>query len=253
MMMMMSRKTIIEQVLSSKDYLSLPNRHIVTTTLNKKKHSSFGIMLYCSETDSWLLVRSKYSYAYNLFLSGMYRKTDLLTILQNMTKEELATVAGLYVGNVKLHELYRGTNFQCALERFYNIRDTLRSSLTNINAKQATPWTYPKGRLEKKESILQCAIREFSEEAGFDVNTVGTLISNSSYYEKYISFDHEVYETTCWLYVTEKEIALEKPLGDEIIERCWTKTCDLIDKISSTKYEMMQQAIQLLKNNVYMI
>jgi 8-oxo-dGTP pyrophosphatase MutT (NUDIX family) len=176
----------------------------------------------------------------------MYRKTDVVSILSNMTKKELGLLRDLYFGNKKLSEVYRGSNYQNALDRFHQIRDSLRPYLTTIPGTPTTIWTFPKGRLEHRETSWQCALREFSEEAGFDVASVGTLMGTTLYNENYVSFDHEMYETNCWLYTVEHEVPLTLPVGDEIAERRWVPAQDIAQYLSPTKLEMIKKSLEKL-------
>jgi 8-oxo-dGTP pyrophosphatase MutT (NUDIX family) len=244
---MMSSLATVQKVLSCRDYLSLPDRHIISSPFRKKRHISFGIMLWCEPTDSWLLVRSKQSYAYYLFLSGFYRKTDVRNILLNMTIQEISVIHALYTGTTKFDEVYKGSNLSVAQERFYGIRPYLRLLLMNVKGSPLPSWTFPKGRLEYRETPLNCALREFYEEAGIDLRItpgVYSLSENRVFVEAYTSFDHEVYETQCWFFKIDHEPELISPEGDEIAERRWVPTHQAATYLSVSKYEMLHRALK---------
>ena len=230
------------------EYALLPNRYIVSTPFHKKKHVSYGIMLWCEETDAWLLVRSKHSYAFYLFLNGAYRKSDLVNILNNMTTQELSYVRQLYLGSKKWEDIYTGPQLDSAKERFYDIKNMLRSLMYGIEGTPCTTWTFPKGRLEHRETPWYCAIREFYEEAGFDITSGGgQCVSNYVVMESYTSFNREVYETHCWIFKCKKEHPLVQPVGEEIAERQWVKTLDIHNYLSPSKYAMLQVALEQIK------
>jgi 8-oxo-dGTP pyrophosphatase MutT (NUDIX family) len=101
--------------------------------------------------------------------------------------------------------------------------------------------------MESKETPWECAHREFKEEAGFDVLSVdAALMDEKPFYEHYISFDHDVYETTCWFYTVENKIEVVSPVGDEIEERRWVTTHQARTMLSSSKSAMIEKALGLL-------
>ena len=73
-------------------------------------------------------------------------------------------------------------------------------------------WSFPKGKLAKKETELNCAAREFSEETGFDITSaieenshaIGSLVCDR--YGR-LFFIHGVPENTQFATKTKKEIS----------------------------------------------
>lgn len=238
--------TITQKILSCHTYDALPNRHIIQSPFRKKRHISFGIILWCESTDECLLVRSQQSYAYNLFLSGMYRKTDLKNILTNMTQSELTTIYHLFVGAKTFEQVYKGSFLCQAQDRFYDIRPFLKPYLLVVKGNLYPHWTFPKGRMEHRETPFQCALREFNEEAGFDLTKtpgVSCFYDNMQFSEVYTSFDHEIYETQCWFMKIDHPIVLTQPQGEEIAERKWVKISEINTYLSSSKQNMLNQAL----------
>lgn len=238
---------VIEQVLTCRRYDTLPNRVILSSPFHQKRHQSFGIMLYCTSTDEWLLVRSKFSYAFNLIMSGMYRKSDLPFIVTQLTCHEKDTIKDLISGTKNWTDVYVGYNIAMTQERFQQIKHTLRQMLMSTHTKNSVDWTFPKGRMESKETPWECAHREFNEEAGFNILSVDAyLVDDKPFYEHYTSFDHDVYETTCWFYTIKNKIEVVSPVGDEIEERIWVTTQQAHTMLSISKSAMIQKALELL-------
>jgi ADP-ribose pyrophosphatase YjhB (NUDIX family) len=190
-------------------------------------------------------------------MSGMYRKCDIYDIMSNMTIEEINIIRDIYNGKKQWSECYQGFHYYLSLDRFYQIKNTLRSilySTTQITKHEYTPWTFPKGRLEYKESPWECALREFEEESGINIyDSKGYLAQNEHFSENYISFDHEIYETNCWLFIIPDHIDLPHVQGDEIVERKWMTTEESLSILSETKKKMIINAlpiVELNKNNI---
>lgn len=61
-------------------------------------------------------------------------------------------------------------------------------------------WDLPKGKLEKDESIKECAAREVSEEVGSAPPTIHTHLTNT--YHEYNEDDRSIGKTTYWYAMT---------------------------------------------------
>jgi len=125
-----------------------------------------------------LLVQRKHSFSYVEFIRGKYDETnvDKLTELLNlMTKEELDKILQNNFDTIwcdlwkktathlkyKQEYILSNNKFNYVQEK-YNI-----NSLILYDKLYKTPeWGFPKGRKNKFESNIKCAIREFEEECG---------------------------------------------------------------------------------------
>jgi len=118
--------------------------------------------------------------------------------------------------------------------------------VNNISERREEPeWLFPKGRLQhKRESGIDCAYREFREEAGF--YPVGTLLL-SPVRERIVGLTGCIYETCCWICLINKEEILTDPKGNiEIKRRLWVTTEEASHLLSGDKYRMLEQAIRLI-------
>jgi 8-oxo-dGTP pyrophosphatase MutT (NUDIX family) len=106
----------------------------------------------------------------------------------------------------------------------------------------STPWTFPKGRMEGHESPYRCALREFEEETGLPMAYLGVPVFPETIGESYVSFDHYVYETKCWVFCNTQEPALVQPGPNEIAERRWCTQEEAQTLLSPSKYAMLLQA-----------
>jgi ADP-ribose pyrophosphatase YjhB (NUDIX family) len=206
---------------------------------------SYGVIVYCPTTARWLLVRTGVSYAFNSLLNGMFQKSDIPTILSLVTPDEFETVKKLYHGVLNYRDYYYGNHLKEGEARWAHNRELLRPYLQHPPAPTSTPWSFPKGRQEGAERPLECALREYEEETGLSAKDLGLPLDPDPVCENYISFDHTVYETKCWVFclpVGAPEPPLTPPDNQEIVERRWVSTEEAERLLSSSKSAMLAQA-----------
>jgi len=105
----------------------------------------------------------------------------------------------------------------------------------NLSGKIA--WTFPKGHIEKSETIENAALREVSEETGYNceiIKPLGKTQYNFRHKNKFISkkvvwflmsplkkigiHDHEIL-TTRWVKINEAKRYLKYPLDKKLLEK----------------------------------
>jgi len=235
---------VSETILSCRSYAELPDRRVVHTPFPRRRNISYGAVVYCRPTGRWLLVRTAWSYAFSSFMYGFFKKSDIPSILAFLTPEELETIRALYYGKKAWKDVYRGNYFEESQERFLHNREILRPYLSyKANSAMSTPWTFPKGRLEPQETPYKCALREFEEEAGLASSLLGNPVVPEQVWETYVSFDHQTYETRCWVFAVDTEYPLPSTEGgNEIVERRWCTDAEALELLSPTKQAMLLQA-----------
>jgi len=142
----------------------------------------------------YLSIARKNSIAYIDVLRGKYKLTPdmeyLLKLLRNMTFPELTRLREdrdlegmwqdaslMYLkrnttfeydkSRAKLSSLWNGVHFQ------HSVTHTLMSLIDSVlvpGLPLTTGWGFPKGRRNKYENDLQCAMREFHEETGYKIS-----------------------------------------------------------------------------------
>jgi hypothetical protein len=236
-----------ESVASAIDYSMLPDRKIVHTLFQKRHFVSYGVMAWCLATRQWLLVRPSHSYSFILYVNGLYRKADLPVMISLMTVDELAILRQLLHGQKDWNEVYRGHFYNETYALFVQTLDKLRQCLATNQGVPKTPWTFPKGRQEHDESVMETAIREFDEETGLSIQKIGRQVDPIPVSESYTSFDHQTYETVCWIYVIDtipENMVLDVGGVDgEICERCWVTTDQAKQFLTPSKYAMIVEAM----------
>lgn len=128
-----------------------------------------------------LLVRKRVSYAYFEFVHGKYKSInsdDILKLLNNMTVDEKITLSSLdFMAiwyRVWLDKIPNNINFFLVKSKFEknfcNDDGNRIKKLLSLSTSLQPVWEIPKGRKEKNEADITCAIREFSEETGLTKN-----------------------------------------------------------------------------------
>jgi len=128
------------------------------------------------------MVRRKDSMAYTEFLRGKYDVEDseyIRKLLSNMTAEEQQRLSLSKFDNLwNKHwgdDTGHSKEYETSLNKFKNL--DFSSLLQNIEGFSESEWGFPKGRRMHRETDLDCAIREFSEETNIPRSSY-TICSN---------------------------------------------------------------------------
>jgi len=145
---------------------------------------SYGIilidkpMLPVKDLPNILMVRRKDSMAFTEFLRGKYELENLayvVNLLSNMTKSEHEllqkhTFDELWTIHWGVGRDHHSKEFEMSKERFNQLK--ISELVQGLIGYDESEWGFPKGRRAPRETDMECALREFSEE---------TNISRDSY------------------------------------------------------------------------
>ena len=185
--------------------------------------TSIGIIAFrkIEGQTQYLMIRRKDTLGFIDFMRGKYavnNKFYIINMLKQMTQEEKdilkqgdfdAVWFKLWGGNVisnqykneesisreKYNTLIQGVLVK---EGFYTLCDLIEESDKTDKLWREAEWGFPKGRRNFQETDLNCAIREFEEETGFNRDTI-TLIQNILPFEEiftgsnYKSYKHKYF------------------------------------------------------------
>ena len=154
----------------------------------KKPITSLGIVcIRFTDKYEYLLVQRKDSLGYVDFLRGKYNENNefqLKNIIYEMTieeKESIRTCTYKFLWEKlwnKVNERYDSKN-----EDKFNYIKKNKIHLFNTNIWIEPEWGFPKGRRNFKEKDLDCGMREFEEETGYD-KTFVNIIKNLNPFEE---------------------------------------------------------------------
>jgi ADP-ribose pyrophosphatase YjhB (NUDIX family) len=138
----------------------------------------------------FLLVQRKHSIGFMDFLRGKYKLDNIdqiNSLFQHMNQNEIDKIAELDFDSLWKYMWNNDPNktntqkkeYIIAKQKFLDIKNGINSDVTlDFFIKNVTPlysfneWGFPKGRKDKNETTLECALREFSEETKIDLKTI---------------------------------------------------------------------------------
>lgn len=145
-----------------------------------------------------LLVRKRYTYAFNKFVNGRYRsdnRVELVALFDSMTAEEKLDILSLNFTQIWyriwLTNSQKMSSFYAARSKFENafVADggiKLRTIMSRSKKNGSLIWEIPKGRKKSKnESDIQCGLREFTEETLITKKQIKLFTDSAQY--SYIS------------------------------------------------------------------
>lgn len=170
--------------------------------LKKKAITSYSIILYTIIDNKiyYLLGQVRDTIAFREYIKCCITDDNIKFYLQNMSlgeKKRLITEPfESLIDDVLLNHsgrTYKSTK-NC-IEQF-ELNRTLYDGLlkdTTIGIPQ-NPWIFPKGKIEKNEEEIDCALREFEEETRIKRDKI-TIIGPDTLEETYHGLDNQLYKT----------------------------------------------------------
>jgi len=169
----------------------------------------------------FLLIQRKHSFSYVDFIRGKYDEKDLTNItnvLNLMSSDEITKIIDnnfdilwddLWKKTAK-HKAYQ-KEYELSKSKFNYIKINYKiMSLINFDKLYETPeWGFPKGRRDKNETNLNCAIREFKEETGIDNDKFILLNRLNSVEESVYDTKNTLYKLVYYLGISDKEHELK--------------------------------------------
>ncbi len=159
----------------------------------------------------FLIIQRKHSLSYIEFMRGLYNENnheDIKKIFSYMSKNEINMIRTLDF-QLLWDELWQKTAYSKSFTKEMNSSNKKFNNLKSINFFESvstvydTPeWGFPKGRRNKYEKNIDCAIREFTEETNFKTFKIFDRINNLS--ETFNGTNNVEYKHVYWLSGAEK-------------------------------------------------
>lgn len=191
---------------------------------------SIGIILFRVKNNNvqYLAIRRKETFGYCDYVKNRqknYNRTFLRNVIDEMTNEEKNIVRNKY-------------------------DDLLTHEVLNISATSWTEpeWGFPKGRRNNGEKDLECGLREFQEETGFNVSDINLIENINPFEELFIGSNLKSYKQKYYLAYTscsDDEI-LSRFQKSEVSKMSWFTIDDCRKYIRPYNSEKLQ-----LINNIH--
>jgi ADP-ribose pyrophosphatase YjhB (NUDIX family) len=243
--------------------------------------TSIGIIAYKKINDIiyYLLIRRKHSLGFIDFMRGkypLYDKNYLINIINEMSLEEkelLLTKDFDYLWEYiwgknanmqyrveektsknKFNSLQLGINLN-NLE--YNLKSLIEDSVTCWNE---TEWGFPKGRRNYLEKDLQCALREFEEETGYNKNELNIILNIQPYEEIFTGSNYKSYKHRYYIAQMKPNIENENENKNENVNEngnyevskmgwyTYEESCSLIRPYNLEKLSILEKVNNILTN-----
>jgi 8-oxo-dGTP pyrophosphatase MutT (NUDIX family) len=227
----------------------------------KKPITSLGIVCIRYTDDyEYLLIQRKDSLGYVDFLRGKFNEHNdyqINHIISEMTDEEIDNIKTKNYRELwdklwnKVNEKYEQKN-----EDKYNYIKENKSYLLKYNSWKEPEWGFPKGRRNFKEKDLECAMREFEEETGYDKKYTHIVKNLNPFDEIFTGSNFKSYKHKYYL----AKINYEYSLNDanfqksEIGNMGWFKYDEAIHKIRDyniEKIEILTGIKRLLEHKLF--
>lgn len=190
------------------------NNKTTTSMYNIEPVTSYGIIAIKIDENynvKFLMIQRKYTYSYIEFIRGKYNGIDdVILLIKTMVNEEIQRIYDnienfdylwKHMWRKTANKLTFSNEYKNSKEKFYK----LWSNEENINLLYSLSistlileWGFPKGRKNKSENNLECALREFEEETNFDKNDY-VLIDCNPYYEIFYGTNNVKYKYVYYL------------------------------------------------------
>lgn len=183
--------------LNNLDYINCDINHEENINLRSKIYNIFPENYKDLENLSefmnnitFLLIQRKHSIGYMDFIRGKYKLDNIdqiNSLFQHMNKDEIAKISTnnfddlwnemwnndtTKLNNIKKEFIYAKTQFE-KIKNGNGSDLNLDFFINNISPLyKFNEWGFPKGRKDKNENTLECALREFHEETGIDTNKI---------------------------------------------------------------------------------
>ena len=138
--------------------------------------------------------------------------------------------------------------------KLYNKIYKLNNLINNSNSKWMTPeWGFPKGRRNNRENDIQCALREFQEETGYDKNDINIINNIINYEEVFTGSNLKSYKHKYYLgYMDNKQYDDKKFQTSEVSDLKWVTIDNIHNYIrpyNFSRLKIINNINNMLKNN----
>jgi len=213
---------------------------------------SYGVIVYDVKSKKYLMICRSKSFGYIEFVSGEYFLNNIHQIqllIDEMSMEEKEKIMNDDFSYVWNDIWYKKSIDEKSRQKFYALKKgllingefiTLNCLIERSTTKWATPeWEFPKGRKNFQEKIVDCALREFSEETGYMPNDIKILENVSLFEEIFIGSNIKVYKHRYYLSILTGDKPTNNFQSSEICSLDWKTYEECLESIRDYNVEKL--------------
>jgi 8-oxo-dGTP pyrophosphatase MutT (NUDIX family) len=232
--------------------------------------TSIGVIVFriFENRIQYLMIRRRDTLGYIDFMRGkysVYNKDYILNMIKQMTDQEKSSLLSMefddlwkklwgkddisnqykteeFISREKFNTLRSGVVFKDKLHTLHGLIDDANSLCTW----EEPEWGFPKGRRNYQENDYECALREFAEETGFQIEHLHTIKNILPFEEIFTGSNYKSYKHK--YYLTYMDVANTLNMNNfertEVSKMEWKECNECIDCIRPYNLEK----IRMLKN-----
>lgn len=217
---------------------------------------SYGVIAYDVSTKKYLMVCRRNSFGYIEIILGNYTLNNpahIQILIDEMSLKEKSDLLSVEFETLWNTIWYKKGMDEKSKKKFLDLKNGMTNdekfSLKDLIDKSSTSWIspeweFPKGRKNYQEKVLDCAIREFSEETGYhscDIRIIDNIIP---FEEIFVGSNIKIYKHKYFLAILKGDIPKNKFQESEISAVDWKTYDECMQSIRYYNYEK----IDMLKN-----
>lgn len=254
-----------------------PKRRWNSRKFETKPIMSYGIILFTVVKDSktgecipyFLLSQRRDTIEYVDFIRGQYTD-DLLEIffsrMSTVERERILKYSftelwdDLWINKDQIHP----DSFSKASCKYLKLQEKIPSLIENTNSELSSPpWGFPKGKRNLKETNMDCALREFSEETNIDLKEWNKeIVSYKPAIEIYKGSNGKLYGTNYFIIYVSSFIPFEKTkingirntttISDELGDLRWLSIDEASKVLNNRRIKLLEYVFRIVRKNGYL-
>jgi len=234
---------------------------------------SYGIVLYTYEKNKYLkylICQRRDSISYIQYLQDLIDEKNMVKYINLMSKEEKKRCLEYYYKKdahsiwkdlwiTHKSKIYKNHYERCTNMFLKNMEKYLEHFKNENIGQMENSWCFPKGRLNKNENEIECAMRELEEETNISSDIIN-VNKNISFEELYIGSNNLIYKTVYYLayipYIPKKIYKYyptnirKKFISSEFQDLEWLDYTSVYNKLNEPKKRVLEEINNYLKKKL---
>ena len=187
----------------------------------------------------FLIISKKFSYSFFTIISGKYNinNTDYIqSLIKNLSYSEIDKLKNTDISVLikKYNKFIKPNKINEIIEKF----NIIKPMLNNITCDYTTPeWEIPKGKKEKDETMMQCAIREFTEETTINSDNINIYDNIEPIVELFKGTDNKYYMYIYYIALLNEDYEINNVSTLEASDIKFMNLDECIDKIRANNHK----------------